>query len=203
MKRAGLVVLVAAGLAALAASCSVHRVSDGFACDPAGNGSPCASGRVCRQGFCVESSGGTDACPSQCTSCDVGDRTCEIDCAGKPCGNVQCPAGYDCTIRCTNGGTCGGVDCAQAHSCDVTCTGPAACGNLDCGAQQCRIRCSGSLACAMIDCTASCSCDVVCSSPAASCPNRACPAGALGLCTEDGTAATPCNSDPPGCGLCL
>jgi hypothetical protein len=206
MKPAVLVALAlaAAGLAALpVASCSVHRRSDAFACDPAGNGSECAPGRVCRQGFCVET-GGTEACPGSCTSCDVGDRTCEIDCtAGTPCGGVQCPAGYDCTIRCSNGGTCGDVDCAQAHSCDVTCSGPGACGSLNCGPHECKIRCSGALACPLIDCAASCSCDVSCSNPAASCPAMACPPAVQGLCTEDGTAGTPCNSDPAGCGLCF
>src|SRR3954469_1257892 len=127
LAAARLAALAAAGLAALpVASCSVHRRSDAFACDPAGNGSECGTGRVCRQGFCVES-GGTDACPGPCTSCGVGNRTCEIDCTGgTACGGVQCPAGYDCTIRCSNGGTCGDVDCAQAHSRDVTCAGPGA-----------------------------------------------------------------------------
>lgn len=203
MKPAILVVLAAAGLAALPiASCSVHRVSDGFTCDPAGNGSECASGRVCQQGFCVES-GSTEDCPSQCTTCDSS-RSCQIECTpGKPCGNVQCPAGYDCTIRCTNAGACGTVDCAQARSCNIDCSGAMSCGNLNCGEPACTIRCSGELACPMIDCAASCSCDVSCNNPASSCPSMACPMGVLGPCTDQGSAGGLCSSDPAGCGLCV
>jgi hypothetical protein len=201
MKPAVLVVL-AAGLAALAvASCSVHRRSDAYACDPAGNGRECDSGRSCVQGFCVESETGA-GCPSQCTTCDS-DHSCRIECTpGKPCGDVECPAGYDCKIRCNNGGACGVVDCAQAHSCDVECSGSMACGNLNCGMHECTIQCSGALACPEIDCAASCSCDVSCTGPG-SCPDMACPMGILGPCTQDGSAGAPCASTEPGCGLCI
>src|SRR3954471_9794525 len=138
MKAAILVVIAAAGLAALSvASCSVRRVSDAYACDPAGNGHECSDGRSCVQGFCVEA-GSTSGCPSQCTTCDTTDHSCRIDCTpGKPCGEVQCPAGYDCRIRCTNTGACGTVDCAQAHSCNISCTGSASCGNVNCGPHEC------------------------------------------------------------------
>lgn len=202
MKAAVLVVIAAAGLAALSvAGCSVHRVSDGFTCDPSGNGSECASGRSCVQGFCVES-GTTDSCPSQCTTCDS-ERSCRIDCTpGKPCGNVQCPPGYDCKIRCNNGGACGAVDCALAHSCDVECSGSMACGNVNCGMHECTIQCTGALACPMIDCAASCSCDVSCTGSAA-CPSMACPMGILGPCTQNGSAGAPCDSTEAGCGVCI
>jgi hypothetical protein len=197
MKAAILVVLAAAGLAALSvASCSVHRLSDSFTCDPAGDGHECGSDRFCSEGFCVQT-----GCPGPCTTCDVGDRTCRIDCTDKSCGNVQCPAGYDCTIRCTNGGTCGAVDCAQAHSCDVDCSGPGSCGNLNCGKSACTIRCSGVLACPLIDCADACSCDVFCNNPA-SCPSMSCPMGTLEPCTDQGSAGGLCSSDPPGCDKC-
>jgi hypothetical protein len=196
------VVLAAAGLAALStASCSVHRLSDGYACNPAGTGSECGSGRFCDQGFCVEG-GSTEGCPGQCTTCDVEDKTCRIECnAGNPCSNVQCPAGYDCTIRCSNSGACGIVDCAQAHSCDIDCSGSAACGPLNCGLQECSIRCAGMFACPLIDCAASCKCDVTCNN-VASCPSMECPT-ALGPCTEQGSAGATCDSSQPGCDVCL
>lgn len=198
MKPAILVALAAAGVAALSvASCSVHRLSDSFTCDPNGDGHECGSDRFCSQGFCVQ----TD-CPDQCSSCDVGERICRIQCtAGKPCGDVQCPAGYDCTIRCQNNGACGAVDCAQAHSCDVECFGPGSCGNLNCGKNACAIDCSGTLACPMIDCAASCSCDVSCTGTS-SCPSMACPMGSLGPCTDQGSAGAPCNSNRAGCDVC-
>ena len=198
MRAAILAVLAAAGLAALSiASCTVHRLSDGLRCDPAGDGHECDAGRFCDQGFCVQ----TD-CPDPCTSCDVGNRSCRIQCTpGKPCGNVQCPAGYDCQIRCTSSGACGTLDCAQAHSCDVECSGAASCGNINCGKHACTIDCSGALACPTIDCGASCSCDVTCNNPASSCPSMACPVGTFGACTDPGSPGL-CNSDPPGCGIC-
>ena len=198
MKPAILVALAAATVAALSvASCSVHRLSDSFTCDPAGDGHECGSDRFCSQGFCVQ----TD-CPDPCSSCDVGARTCRIQCtAGKPCGNVQCPAGYDCTVRCQNNGACGAVDCAQAHSCDVECSGPGSCGNLNCGKNECTIGCSGAVACPLIDCAASCSCDVSCTG-ASACPSMACPVGSLGPCTDQGSAGAPCNSNRAGCDVC-
>lgn len=210
MKAAAvLTVLVAAGLAALSvASCSVHRLSDGYTCDPAGSGSECGSDRFCDNGFCVESGSSTDMCPGQCNSCDIENRTCRIDCTqGQPCSNVQCPSGYDCTIRCNSnsGQACGDIDCALAHSCDIGCSGTGACGTVNCGTHECSIRCSGGPnACPMIDCAASCSCDVTCNNPMF-CPSMACPKAPvpLGLCTQDGSDDTPCNSGgEPGCGVC-
>jgi hypothetical protein len=201
MKAAVLVVLAAAGLAALSvASCSVRRVSDGYVCDPAGDSHECQDGRSCVQGFCIEA-GTTNGCPSPCTTCDT-DHSCRIECTpGKPCGNVQCPAGYDCRIRCNNTGACGTVDCAQAHSCDIDCSGSASCGNINCGMHECAIDCSGAFACPEIDCAASCSCDVSCTGPAA-CPVPVCPMGSRGPCTQDGSAGAPCDSTEPGCDVC-
>lgn len=192
-----LLVLGCAGLAALPASCFVHRVSEDFACQV---NRDCADGRVCDQGFCIEAA---SLCPSPCTSCDVDARFCRIDCtAGRPCGNLQCPAGYDCEIRCNNSGACGAIDCAAAASCDIDCAGPASCGNLHCGAGECAIRCQGTGACPSVDCAASCACDVACNQPAW-CPSMACPTTVLGPCTQEGSAGAPCDSTEPGCGLCF
>lgn len=198
------VVLAAAGIAALSvASCSVHRRSDGFTCDPSGGGNECGPGRSCDDGFCVETGASGTGCPSQCTSCPDG-HSCRIECsAATPCGNVQCPADFDCTVRCTSGAACGEVDCAQARSCDVGCTTTLACGSVTCGKNECMVRCSGSAACPTVDCATSCSCDVSCANPAA-CPFMACPATMIGgFCTTDGSATSPCSSTPPGCGLCF
>jgi hypothetical protein len=193
-----LIVLGFAALAALPASCFVHRASDDYGC---GSDGDCKDGRVCdTTGFCVIAS--SASCPSPCTSCDVVDKTCRIECnSGKPCGNVQCPPGYDCTIRCTNSGACGSIDCAQGRSCDIACLGSASCGNLNCGPSSCSVRCSGVAACPSVDCAASCSCDVDCNQ-SNECPSMSCPIGA-GPCTANGSAGAPCDSSEPGCGLCL
>ena len=199
MKRlaAVLIVLGFAGLAALPASCFVHRASDDYAC---GSDGDCKDGRVCDHGFCVTAASAT--CPSPCTSCSVADKTCRVDCNGNtPCGSVQCPAGYDCTIRCNNGSACGDIDCAAGSSCDIACLGGASCGNINCGAAECSIRCSGAGACPSVDCAASCSCDVSCNQ-SNECPSMSCPRD-VGPCTESGSDGTPCDSSQPGCGLCL
>lgn len=187
-----------AAIAALPASCTVHRVSDDYACT---SDVDCKDGRFCDQGFCVHSASG--ACPDPCTSCDLDNRTCRIECtAGHPCGAVHCPVGFACTIRCNNAGACGDVDCAAGRGCDLDCSGAASCGNVQCGAGACAVRCDGVAACPGIDCAASCRCDVDCTSPASECPSLSCPRAA-GPCTENGSDGAPCSSSEPGCSACL
>ena len=184
--------------AALAASCFVHRSSDDYVCSTSDD---CRSGRICDQGFCVVAA--TAGCPAQCSSCNAADMSCRIDCtANKPCGNVQCPIGWDCNLRCNNAGACGEVDCTFARSCNVDCSGAVSCGALRCGAGACDVRCSGAGACPSVDCAASCSCDVTCNNRGADCPQMSCPR-AIGPCTQNGSDGAPCDSSEPGCRLCI
>lgn len=191
-------IVLACALAALAASCFVHRASDDYACTTTDD---CRSGRVCDQGFCVIAA--TAGCPAACSSCDAGDMTCRIDCtANKPCGDVACPVGWDCSIHCNGPMSCGAIDCRVAGSCSVDCGAASACGDLRCGAGACNVRCSGAGACPSIDCAASCSCDVTCNSQAIDCPQMTCPR-AIGPCTQNGSDGAVCASSEPGCGLCI
>jgi hypothetical protein len=193
-----ILILAVLGLGSLAAtSCLVTRRSDGFACT---SGSDCESGRSCDNGYCVPS-----PCPSQCTSCDLVDKTCRIECsANRPCPSVQCPAGYDCTIKCSSTNACGGIDCGQSIGCTITCSTGSACGNINCGTAPCDISCSGPSACPSIDCAASCRCDVDCNNNPNVCPNVSCPLDDQGaFCAKGGVSNAPCDSTAaPGCGTC-
>ena len=175
-----------AALGALAIlSCSVHRLSDSFRCD---NNGDCADGRTCERGFCVERE-----CPRECSSCN-GSRTCVINCsANRPCGDVQCPPGFECSVRCNNAGACGDIDCAQADGCEVDCSGPVSCGAIRCGEQACTIECSGTASCPAIDCVDACACDVDCNNPTA-CPVVSCPAAGGTVCTDQEEPGAPCDS---------
>jgi hypothetical protein len=191
-------VLMVAGLAASMPSCWVHRKSDEVACNTT---SDCKGGGTCENGYCLGSSNG---CPGPCTSCDLEDRTCEIDCtASQPCGNLSCPAGFECTIECSNAGACGDIDCAAATGCDIDCSGALACHNINCGPGECSISCSGPQACPSIDCVSSCACDVKCLGSAA-CPSMSCPTvfGTGALCTRDGSAGARCDSSEADCDRC-
>ena len=65
---------------ALAAGCSVSHRSGDFTCN---DQQRCADGRTCVDGLCVLASdaGVLATCPSQCTSCELAQRSCTIDCA--------------------------------------------------------------------------------------------------------------------------
>jgi hypothetical protein len=182
---------VLAALGALAiASCAVHRLSEGYVC---GNNGDCDSGRICDRGFCVddESQG---QCPSVCSSCNPGQRTCRIECsASRPCGSVECPDGFECTVRCSNAGACGDIDCAPGTGCDIECSGAGSCGAINCGKQACQIDCAGVASCPQIDCVDSCGCDVACNTPLA-CPSMSCPQVLDTLCTRNGDPGATCDS---------
>lgn len=180
----GLLVII--GLGSLSTtSCLVTRRSEGYACDGDGD---CTSGRVCDRGYCVPAT-----CPSVCTSCDLTDKTCSIVCSSSnTCGAVVCPPGYDCTIKCSNPNACSAIDCRASAGCDITCSGQSACGPITCGPQACQIDCTSTGACSEVNCVDSCQCDIKCNNNA--CPTSSCPQPGGLLCTEDGTAATPCAS---------
>jgi hypothetical protein len=190
--------LVGAALAALAAvatpSCSVNRRSSGYACD---NNSDCDVGRLCSRGYCIERGGPEPVpggCPSGCTTCDLEEQTCDIDCSeGTRCTIAQCPPGFDCTIRCMAPGGCTLIDCSAAASCEITCSGVLACQNITCGPGACDVDCIGTGACGLLDCRSSCRCDQFCRSPT-SCASSSCPITQTEVCTEDGEDGTPCDS---------
>jgi len=200
MKPAAIVrVLAVIGLGALpATTCSVDRHSSEFACT---SDSDCKdTTRTCDQGYCVERA--SNNCPSPCTSCDLSNGTCQITCnAGRPCGNVQCPFGFDCTIKCNNANACGSIDCVPGTSCDITCNNGLACGPINCGFGECSVDCNGTSACQTVDCFTSCKCDVKCNS-VTDCAPPSCPPGPT-FCTQDEIPGATCDSSPDGCDRCI
>ena len=180
MKHAVLAWVALVAIAMIASvDCSITHESDGFACTTTANCSK-FPGRVCMNGFCVEPGGpGSDAgvtdgkgsnhpdasnCPANCTSCDLGSKTCFIDCDKTSCTNmVTCPPGFNCDIQCSTSGSCrNGVNCTQGQSCIVTCSGDSACRGVTCGSGPCDVECSGPSSCKTINCESSCRCDVNC-----------------------------------------
>lgn len=172
MKLVALWLAVLAITAAAAGSCSVNHRSGDFACQTSAE---CSTGRTCVAGFCVETSdaGTVDAapivdasipsvpdaleCPAQCTSCDLNQRACTIDCAVNPdecTRQVACPAGWSCDVQCSEPSSCRrGVECGDSTSCNVSCTGRQSCQDITCGAGDCQIVCSGRTSCSGVTCT--------------------------------------------------
>ena len=215
MKPALLGLAVGTTLAALAlafsGSCSVSHPSDQYACVKS---TDCMGGRVCVGGFCIvpgtlvdaprgQDGGrgsGTDAgpsCPGQCTSCNIGQKTCVIDCQLTSCSNtVACPAGYKCDIKCDSDGACThGVNCQSGASCQVECSAHNACRGVQCGTGPCDVTCTGTSSCDDVQCGASCACDVVCTG-GESCTNNV-------QCTSIACqAGSGCTSQPAFCHSC-
>jgi hypothetical protein len=221
----GAIAALATGLAAalalaLAAGCSVSHRSGDFACDAEQR---CANGRTCVDGFCVVAAdsgvvdtlpplGDAAVCPSQCTSCNLAQRACVIDCAANTgaCNQaVTCPAGWSCNVlcslpsQCNSGVLCGNatsctIACGARQTCNVTCSGNSSCGNsVLCGAGACNVNCTGNLACAgEITCGQACACDVTCRINAA-CAAVTCKPGCIG------TPPAFCISTANGCNSCL
>ncbi len=161
----------------VATSCNIQHRSDEFACT---RNIDCDPGRVCsNDGFCILASSidaaKTDAprmtdagptCPPGCTSCNVTDKTCTINCAMTNCVGtaVVCPAGYKCDILCNTDSSCRtAVNCRQAASCNIECSGTQSCRNVACGLGPCDVSCSGPSSCRNVACGSSCACDVTCS----------------------------------------
>lgn len=166
---------------ALIAACFVDRPSNGYECTTTADCADFDDNRQCSGGYCV-----VPNCPSDCTSCDEGARTCAIDCtSADDCGSVTCPGGWDCTINCVGDGACNNVTCTAGASCEITCTGSGACNN--------------------IDCDAACKCDLECA--AGACDTPVCPSVGNGAnrvyCTSDGTDGANCDSaHAAGCTKC-
>lgn len=194
MRARALLVLIAVSLVS---GCWVHRRSDELACTTSAD---CHGGATCENGYCL--AGSSIGCPAPCTDCSLADLFCKIDCtSGESCGDLHCPAGFECQIRC-GAGACGDIDCAAATTCDIDCQGAAACHNINCGPGECAISCSAQ-GCGTVDCRSSCACDVSCPS-ATACPSMSCPMvfGTDTACTRSGTAGSRCDSGPAGCDTC-
>ena len=198
-------------LAVVLAGCSINHRSGDFACV---KNSDCSTGRVCDNGFCIVSgsidaprndapkgSGGdAQGCPTGCTSCNMSQKTCTIDCSlpGSNCNNqVTCPTGYKCDVQCKTDSSCrSGVNCDGASQCTVECGGRNSCRNVQCGPARCDIMCSGQSSCQdTIRCNNSCACDVTCTGVGA-CQNF--PSCTSAACTTVGG----CTSVPANCNSC-
>jgi hypothetical protein len=186
-------------------SCGINHKSDDYACGPQ---TQCASGRTCVDGFCVvngtidapKGDGNTNGCPTGCTSCNVGAKTCTIDCGLTSCTNqVTCPAGYKCDIQCKGDNACrNGVNCLLAASCTVECTGGQSCQGVQCGPGPCDVSCSAQQSCRNVTCGVSCACDVTCTGQQ-SCQSAAPVCSGVGGACRQGSG---CTSVPAACHSC-
>lgn len=192
-------------LFALVGACVPHTRAGDYACT---DSTDCADGRTCVDRYCiVVDAPSIDAppdalvCPDVCSSCDLSKATCTIDCVAgntNQCDQVECPAGFACTINCGQN-RCNTIDCTNpGSSCTLNCTGSGSCDTIDCGPGRCEINCVGSSSCNAIDCKASCACDVECTH--GDC-RPACPAPPNGVCKSPGAGL--CTSAPANCDTCL
>ena len=198
-------------LTLLLAACSINHKSDGYACT---KNTDCDSGRVCSSdGFCVVAGSQVDAsrndapksgdaggqCPTGCSSCNVSQHSCTIDCQQTSCINtVTCPTGYHCDIHCNSDNACrNGINCMMGASCNIECASKSSCENVQCGAGPCSVNCSGTSSCKNVACGTSCACDVLCTglqscSAGIQCSSFAC----------RGTNGIGCTSVPALCHSC-
>jgi hypothetical protein len=190
----GLATLLA--IAVSTPACHVDHKSGDYACS---KNTDCDSGRICNDGFCIVSGSidaatgdgprgdamGSNGCPTGCTTCNVAQKTCTINCqAGANCTNtVACPAGYKCDILCNTDNSCrNGINCQPGQSCNIQCTGKQSCQGVQCGAGPCDVTCMGVASCKGVSCNSSCACDVACSGSqscgdSVSCTSPACDTG--------------------------
>lgn len=167
-------VAVTIAVTAVATSCSINHRSDQYACTSTAD---CDNGRVCDNGFCIvagsidaprmdapKPGGDANNCPPGCSSCNVTQKTCTINCQLTSCSNtVTCPAGYKCDILCNTDNACrNGINCQLSTSCSVECSGKQSCQNVQCGPGPCDVACSGPASCRGVSCNNSCACDVTC-----------------------------------------
>jgi hypothetical protein len=141
--------------------------------DPDGEctfGTVCDASGVCSGcGASATPSGGV--CPAVCTGgCVNGGTTCVIDCLGvNAClgGNVNCPGGFDCRVRCGPSGCKNAtINCPTTTSCEVTCEATQACASatIQCGNGTCDLSCASvggpcmgtNLNCGQNACSATC-----------------------------------------------
>lgn len=85
-------------------------------------------------------------CPSICEPGCPQD-SCTIDCDAGSCAGemVECPAGFECHVRCEEDGACEGatIVCPPEHECRVECDATGACRDaiVVCAAGTCELEC--------------------------------------------------------------
>ncbi len=138
-------------------------------------------------------------CPAACDSCDVGARTCAIDCGGNQCADgvdVTCPVGWTCQVGCIGDNACRNGPVSCAGDCEITCMGAKACekGQVSCVGTSCAIDCVGADTCdSAVRCNAL-SCDVTCSGDGA-CED-------LGVCCAGESCGAACTASNGGSCAC-
>lgn len=190
-------------------ACDVTHKSGEYACS---KNTDCDSGRICNEGFCIVSTPVVDAprgdgprgdamgssCPPGCTTCNVMQKTCTINCmSGANCTNtVTCPPGFKCDILCNTDNSCrNGINCQMSQACNVECTGRQSCQGVQCGAGPCDVACMGVASCKGVSCGSSCACDVTCTG------NQSC--GSSVLCSSPACdTGSGCTSLPLFCNSC-
>jgi hypothetical protein len=192
----------------IATSCNVNHKSDEFACTTTldcGPGRICSSDGFCVLGTAIDAAKGdaprADAapmCPPGCTSCNVTEKTCTIDCTKTDCTTtLVCPAGYKCDILCNVQSSCrSGINCRSAAGCNIECSGGQSCRNISCGLGPCDVSCSGPSSCRNVACGSSCACDVTCTG------NQSCPDNIFCKSFTCDTGSG-CTSMKTGCNTCL
>ena len=205
---AGALVALTILITAFASSCSIRHRSDQYACTV---NTDCDGGRICDNGYCIvpgsiDAAKPTDArppgdatgCPAQCTTCNVQQKTCSINCQQSDCnGLVTCPPGYKCDIMCNVDNACrSGINCQMAAACNIDCTAKESCRNVQCGSGPCDVGCIGPSSCRGVSCNNSCACDVVCTG------SQSCAEGIVcsSLACLSGSG---CTSVPAFCHACL
>lgn len=179
------------------ASCSFDSSSPGRGGRDSGPGAIDAAVDPIRDAGPRDAAAEPDAGVSEvdCATACEGIGTCEGEVCAITCGDddcdarVDCPAGVECRVRCTEEGACaGGVRCGRATSCTVECSAKDTCGGvIECGKDRpCTVTCSAQNACtAGVSCGDSCACSVECTGPSSCDTGATCPDGC-----DDGKGCT-------------
>ena len=132
-----------------AVACLVDRPSEDLTCSTTADCGRFPELRACIDHYCV-----VQDCPDDCTACDESAKTCQVDCSSADdcSGDITCPDGWNCTIRCIGDGACNDVNCQSGSQCSIVCMGDGACGDIRCDdACQCDLDCVGG-ACSSMQC---------------------------------------------------
>lgn len=111
-------------------------------------GAPCVrNGGRCFEGACVFDCEGADSCNDGQVLCPPG-RACDVRCGDGSCsGNVVCGVLADCNISCEGKGSCAREVICEGE-CNVTCSGAGSCGGgIGGSVELLDLECSGAGSC--------------------------------------------------------